>query len=152
MSVLALWVGGLSSVSCPSPGNCVAGGTGNNYTASDPAWVITQHDWTWGSPVAIPGTLFQGAISSVSCSSVGNCGVDGYYDTDVAHLKTLVVTETHGHWGKLEQYPGMTALNKFGDGTAGQISCPLAGKCTAVGNYPGPREETSRPFLVSQVK
>jgi hypothetical protein len=139
--------GGVSTVSCPSAGNCVAGGGGNGFgfTAS-PAWVVSQHDGRWGAPVAIPGTNDVGIIYSVSCSSAGNCTAVG------DAYKSLVVSEKHGRWGKPGQVPGLAALNKGGSGSAGLVSCPLAGRCTAAGAYPGPREDTGRPFVVSQVK
>jgi hypothetical protein len=137
----------VSSISCPSAGNCVVTGFGTGLVSgASPAWVATEKNGRWGTPTGIADTSSEVGIYSVSCPSAGNCTAVGSTGP-----VTLVVNERHGRWGKPAPVPGTAALTK-GGASIGSISCPAFGKCSATGSYPGPRELTSRPFVVSQVR
>jgi hypothetical protein len=73
----------LWSVSCGSPGNCSAGGS---YAHRSPgnirAFVVSQHNGTWGNAEPVPGTaaLNKGGhamIRSVSCSPAAAAAPSG---------------------------------------------------------------------------
>ena len=86
-----------TSVSCASAGNCAVTGF---YTDSPgkQGFVVNQTNGTWGDAIAIPALIGlntgDGAEgNSVSCASVGNCAVTGYYN-DSSRLQGFVVNFT----------------------------------------------------------
>jgi hypothetical protein len=132
----------LSSVSCPSAGNCTAVG---NYTDSSgfrQGLLLTQSSGTWASgvqaglPRAVPNNFNPGVVlNSVSCASAGNCSaVGGYYDpAGFLRRLGLLLTQSSGAWA-----PSVDAVPPAGAGSdpnvfLNAVSCPSAGNCTAVG-------------------
>jgi hypothetical protein len=86
------------SVSCPSPGNCGAGGYYSDAANSSQAFVVGEVGGTWGNAEEVLGTaaLDQGGraqVTSVSCASPGNCGAGGYYTDAAGHEQPFVVRE-----------------------------------------------------------
>ncbi len=136
----ALSQGGItiSAVSCPSAGNCSAGGSyllpGNDIGV----FVASEVNGTWGTAEQVPGTSGvnsgRGAITSVSCASAGNCTAGGQY-FDSSGYDAFLVSETNGTWGTTEQVPGLAALNMGGLASITSVSCPTARNCTAGGYY-----------------
>jgi len=117
---------GILAMSCPSAGNCSAGGRG---------YVVSEKRGVWGNAEKIRGT--SGGLNKIACSSAGNCLGVGFYS--VPGLAGLVgpfaVTEKHGIWGKGRSFP---RLNALADGPGSQltgVACESPGNCTAVGYY-----------------
>jgi hypothetical protein len=134
----------VTSVSCKSVGDCVAGGADNPAPggSATEAYLVTETKGRWGSPQLVPGiaALTTGDVSivnSVSCSSAGNCGVGGYYATDVnGTQQAFVANETRGRWGKAREVPGLALLNAIGGAAeVTSVSCAAAGDCTVGGTY-----------------
>jgi hypothetical protein len=96
--------GSVGSLSCPSAGNCGAGGSGVNGNSDydgntvNYAFVVGERDGRWtgavtppgltalnvgGDASTPPGSSPGAAVSSVSCPSAGSCAAGGYY-TDAA--------------------------------------------------------------------
>jgi hypothetical protein len=85
-----------SSVSCSSAGSCSAGGYYADGSGHQQAFIVSEVNGTWGTATEVPGiaalnmgsgTVGRGAaVSSVSCSSDGNCSAGGYY-TDSPDLQ-----------------------------------------------------------------
>jgi hypothetical protein len=103
----------VTSVSCASPGNCVAGGWDAEYVEytgwvdTIGAFVVSEVNGVWGQPEQVPGTdtLNQGGyglVTSVSCPAPGDCAVTGYVDGD----HEFVDNETNGTWAAAELVPG----------------------------------------------
>ncbi len=124
----------VSSVSCPSAGNCAAVGT---YIGSSEkqAFVVDETGGIWGTAEDVPG-LPGGSVTvgSVSCASAGNCATGGSYYAAGSGTQAFVVDEVNGSWGTAQQVPGSAAL-EVDNGAAGvdAVSCPSAGNCTATG-------------------
>jgi hypothetical protein len=131
--------GTVSSVSCGSAGNCVAGGHYRDSSGHDQAFVADETDGTWGTAQEVPGTAAlnvggYAGISSVSCTSAGNCAAGGWYDSDSSHdYEAFVVDQTGGSWGTAQEVPGSAALNTGGNAGINSVSCPSAGNCAAGG-------------------
>ena len=94
----------------------------------------------WGQAIEVPGTdaLNTGGnadLTSVSCSSTGNCSGGGSYIDDNGLQQAFVDDETNGTWGTAIEVPGVDALNLAGDASVESISCTAAGSCTAGGYY-----------------
>ena len=129
--------GAVSSVSCPSARNCVAGGnTGADYTSNHNAFVVQERAGHWGSlrPVMRGLKHLYSWVSSVACPSAGNCAVAGGYVSQSGQ-QGFVVTERNGVWGTAIEVPGLAALNAGGNANVVSVSCGAAGSCTAGGNY-----------------
>jgi hypothetical protein len=142
---------GVMSLSCASAGNCSAGGTYTDGSGQSRAFVVEETKGTWGHATQVPGlaALNKGGayVSSVSCSSAGNCGAVGNY-TDSSGGQMFVVNETGGTWGDAEEIPGTAGLN-MGDGFASGVSCGSTGNCGATGWY-GLANGDSAAFVVSE--
>jgi hypothetical protein len=149
-------VAGIESVSCPSAGDCSAGGYYTDSSGGSQAFVVSQAHGTWGTADEVPGTaaLNVGGLAdvrTVSCTSPGNCSAGGGYG-DVAgkyHLQVFVASETDGTWGTAEEVPGTAALNTGGDAALFSLSCASAGNCAAGGLY-ADSSENSLPFVVNE--
>jgi hypothetical protein len=130
----------VSSVSCPSAGNCGVGGYYTDGSGHQQVFVADESKGTWGTAQAVPSVaaLNQGGaaqIGSVSCGSAGNCSIGGYYTDKSGHQQVFVVSETNGTWGTAEEVPGSGALNADGHDLINSVSCGSAGNCVAVGQY-----------------
>ncbi len=147
----ALNVGGsaqVSSVSCPSPGNCAAGGfylaVGAPFFEVE-GFVVSERRGVWGRAIEVPGlgALNNGLdaqLTSVSCASAGNCAAGGTYSvlTDTVRAPMVfVVSERNGVWGRAIEVPGQGAPDAGAVGRVVSVSCPSAGSCAAGGYSAG---------------
>ena len=128
-ALAALGAGMISSVSCPSAGNCVIGGS-----AAGEAFVVSQVSGAWGAAQEIPGIY---TVSSLSCWSAGNCA---------AADEGSVVSEENGVWGTAEPVPGTADL--YGT-VIDSLSCAHDGYC-AVGGWYEPTSYRSYPFVATE--
>lgn len=133
-------IAGITSLSCPSAGNCAAGGAYHDGPASSQVFVVDQRGGKWGHALRVPGSagLNAGAsaqLSSVSCASRGNCAAGGFYTDGLHHVQAFVVSERHGIWQAALEVPGMAALNTGGSAGVESVSCPSNGGCAAGGFY-----------------
>jgi hypothetical protein len=147
------------SVSCPSAGNCSAGG---NYTdgfgldGHSQAFVVSETNGIWGKAQEVPGTAAlnqaNGATTSVSCASAGNCSAGGFYTDSSGGIRAFVVSERNGTWGKAEEVPGLAALGQgeFVIGRNTSVSCASAGNCSASGGYLDSADH-DQAFVANQV-
>lgn len=123
----------VTSVSCGSPGNCVAGGY---YAADRRAFLVREDHGTWDTATAVPGLpAIRGfaAISSVSCPSARNCTAAGT-DVGAGSGRPFVVSAEKGTWGMARRLRVPAAFKRAGF-TIVSVSCASAGNCTAGGYY-----------------
>jgi hypothetical protein len=79
--------GGVVSVSCPTPGTCVAGAAYLSAANKYQALVISESNnaWSSGSTVSLPGNSHSvgvaGGIYSVQCFTTTTCQVSGSYQS-----------------------------------------------------------------------
>gem|GEM_PF-1528863 len=145
LALLAVGETDVSSISCPSPGNCALGGV--YASTADPSYpnaegfVADETDGIWGSAEEIPGLgainvdHYGKVVTSVSCATPGNCAAVGNYSTASAQ-EGFVVSESNGTWGDAQEVPGLAvATAGGGSSSVDSVSCPTAGNCVAVGSY-----------------
>jgi hypothetical protein len=100
----------------------------------------TAGNWETGVEAALPANAAASGqaagLSSVSCSSAGNCTTVGSYQDSSGNGPGLLLTETAGTWGTgveatlppnaatTEQFVGLSS-----------VSCASPGDCGAVGTY-----------------
>jgi hypothetical protein len=137
----------VSSLSCWSPGDCVAagqyalGGTVNG-TVDTQAFVVTEEDGSWDRATGLPGlaalnTGKQASANSISCTVGGNCSVGGSYFTASGQHQAFVADESAGIWQPAEEFPGTGALNVNGDAGVSDVECSSPGNCGAQGYIAG---------------
>jgi hypothetical protein len=139
----------VTSISCPKPGDCVAGVTLPEFIAiigGGPANIIpsaflaseTGGTWSAVRPVEVPaGTSAPSAIESVSCWAPGNCLVGGFFTDASDHQLALIDHEAGGAWQTAKELPGVTSIsgyNASGQADVDSLSCP-GGTCTVGGSY-----------------
>jgi hypothetical protein len=144
----------LSSISCPTSGDCSAGGyvTGTGGTR---AFALNEVDGTWGRALEIPGTasysMIGSRLESISCTAPGECSAGGNNEAGRAQAMPFVVNEVHGFWGRAKAVPGLRALSPGGSDYEVSISCSRAGDCAARGNYLDASKVT-QAFVVNENK
>jgi hypothetical protein len=126
----------VSSVSCASAGNCTAGGYYTGHAGDQHAFVVTEANGTWGTAAKVLGTMpakhLISAVTSVSCTSPGNCSAAGYAPGSAGLGQAFVVAETNGSWGRAQDVPGVTAPSQA---SIFSVSCASVGNCSAGGQY-----------------
>jgi hypothetical protein len=132
----------ISSVACPSAGNCAVGGGYDDRSGNQQAFVAVERNGRWGMAIQVPGlgALNAGGsadVVSLSCGSAGNCAAGGYYADGDGHYQGFVASESNGVWGTAIEVPGLGALNKGDRAAVNSVSCGSAGNCAAGGAYAG---------------
>jgi hypothetical protein len=150
----------ITSISCPRAGYCAAGG---NYDAQPRGplpgvgypFVVNETAGTWGSVTPLKGPFGTSVdldavdtVTSVSCSSPGNCGAGGYYGAYQGTRQAFVDSEAHGTWGTAQEVAGK--LDAGDSGYVYSVSCPANGSCVAAGTYADAAADREA-FVVSEV-
>lgn len=130
----------VNSLSCPSIGNCSAGGFYTDAAGAVQAFLADEVYGSWRTAEEVPGTATLNAggsatVTSVSCTSAGDCAAVGSYEDSSGHYQAFVVTEVKGTWGIATELPGVASLNAGGNADAYDVSCASAGNCSAGGYY-----------------
>jgi hypothetical protein len=89
---------GLASVSCPSAGNCTAGGDYTDGSHHQQAFVVSEQQGVWRKAIEVPGSGALNAtglaeVTSVSCPSAGNCAAGGDYIDASGNQQAFVASE-----------------------------------------------------------
>ena len=126
---------GLGGLSCPSDGNCSAGGSYGSSPGQSQGFVVDRVGGVWQTAAPINGlqALNVGSNASVrdlSCSSAGNCSAVGYFNDGVGS-QGFVVDQIGGVWQSAAAMSGLSAMGTTSDGYA--VSCAIDGNCSAVG-------------------
>ena len=145
----------IEAISCPSAGDCTAGGWYLDAAFHRQAFVVTEKNGSWRNAAQLPGSAAlntgkDAQIESISCPSAGNCGATGAYAKDVngQHLPLpFLATEKNGTWGKPQAVKGTPAEGGFV--RSGQISCKSPGNCSTYVTYE-PDSETVYSSVVSE--
>jgi hypothetical protein len=141
-------------VSCPSVGNCSAGGQYVDGSSHTQLFVVSEVHGRWGKAIKVTGIAADNqhaSITSMSCRSAGNCSAVGNYG--YPHEQVFVVSQVNGIWGTAIEVPGMAALNTGMFAMIKSVSCGSPGNCSAVGLYNLGRPDVmgnQRAFVVSE--
>jgi hypothetical protein len=134
---------GISAVSCPSMGNCVAVGiyTDSSGTGQMMYAVESNGSWALGVKLSPPANVASGnfspSLTGISCTSVGYCvAVGGYKSTEATAIRRGVIfTETAGVWSARQAPSDPQESQTTGGDALGTVSCTSAGNCLAGGFY-----------------
>jgi len=133
--------GYLPALSCPSAGNCVAGGAFADAAGSLQGLVLTENAGTWGAPRQLTPPADAGqnpylTIYSLSCVTVANCAAVGSYQDANGDVQSFVASEAAGTWSTAQKVT--LPANALGSGQVSNVktvSCASAGNCSAAGSY-----------------
>ena len=129
----------LMTVSCPSAGNCAAGGRYFDSSNHEQAFLISEVNGIWGNAVPVPGlsglNTGDAEVDAASCASAGNCTAGGNYTDSAGHHQAFVVDQVNGVWGNAQEVPGTGALNVGGNARVVSLSCRSTTGCSAGGTY-----------------
>jgi hypothetical protein len=148
---------GVTSVSCPAPGACAAGGVyidSSGFQSGVQAFVVSEQYGTWGQAEEVPGLAALNAtghaeVTSVSCARPGDCSAVGQYRDSGFSVQGFAVSEKGGVWGQAEAIPGLAALNTGAQAEVTSVSCGAPGDCSAGGNYQTPFSQ-QHGFVVTE--
>jgi len=141
------------SVSCPSAGNCAAGGYYTARSGGQQTFVASERNGRWGTAINVPGTVTvnpnaKAEVESVSCPSAGNCAAGGfYYRSGQRHA--FVVSQRNRRWRTAITVPG-TDTSAGGLAAVISVSCYSGGNCVAGGYYAGSILPPGQAFLASE--
>jgi hypothetical protein len=143
----------LTSVSCPTAGNCTAGGSYAAAKTSTEPLVVTEKNGTWGKTAGVPGAanLNTGqdmSVTAVSCVSPGLCSATGDFRTSKHSEGVWAASQNGGRWGQAGTIPGLSGLATGGQAEVNGLSCATAGSCGLVGDYVT-TTGSQQPFVVS---
>ncbi len=152
--------GFLPALSCPSAGNCGAGGAYQDNSANTEGLVLNEVNGKWTKAVkliaptgASPDPLLT--VDSISCGSNNNCVATGNYANKAGDSLSFVAAEVHGAWTRSRQIK--LPANALGKGQVSQIhsiSCTSAGNCGAIGVYKVHTTPIARTegFVVNEIR
>lgn len=146
----------VEALSCPSVGDCSAGGS---YEAADrvsEAFVVDETKGRWGIARQVRHTESRNGdgatITSLFCSSPGYCIGGGYYAVEDA-MKAFTVTETKGLWGAAQPVPGVERSDPqtYSSSEVDAVSCQSPGTCLAGGSFSPPRATQTYDFVAREI-
>ena len=151
--------GYLPALSCPSAGNCVAGGDYAGANGIVKGLILNEIAGTWRPSLTITAPVNAAANagltpSSVSCGSNGNCALVGSYQDRSGNTRSFVDVEVRGVWARAHDVAlPVNAARRGQNALLRSIDCSSAGNCSAVGDYldnatPQPHNEG---FVLDQV-
>jgi hypothetical protein len=123
------------TVSCPSSGNCTAGG--ELFDGRGP-FVISERSGHWGTAHKVPGlaalnTGNAALLTEISCATPGNCVAAGSY-TGPANASAWVAVQKGWRWSDAERIRGLIEPSN-GNAIVDAVSCASPGNCTVGGGY-----------------
>jgi len=89
----------ISAVSCPTAGNCTAGGDYADGSGRLQAFLVTEVNGRWRNAFKVPGsgalnTDGRARVDAVSCALAGNCAVAGSYLDGFGQSQAFLVTKS----------------------------------------------------------
>ena len=140
--------GFLPALSCPSAGNCSAGGAYNTSGGDVEGLVLSEVKGVWQAPVRLAppsqaDTNPSLTINSLSCATPGNCAAVGSFEDPKSNGQSFVASEVKGVWQRAQEVvlptsPPATVQNS----EIHSVDCWSPGNCSAIGSYLDDNEPT----------
>jgi hypothetical protein len=133
--------GFLPALSCPSAGNCSAGGSFSDAGGKVQGLILNEVKGVWKKPFRIIPPSGADAnpsltINSLSCATAGNCSAVGSFEDRHSNGQSFVADEVKGVWKRAQAVTlpagaGATIQNS----EIHSIDCWSPGNCSAIGSY-----------------
>ena len=129
---------GSTAISCVSPGNCTVAGFYSDTSHHTQAFVADERGGTWELAEPVPGTAARNSgdasVTSLSCSSRGNCGLAGFVTDTTGQHQAFLDSELGGGWRQAQLLTGTGTVSSWQATEAHAVSCAAAGDCVAGGS------------------
>ncbi len=129
--------GYLQTVSCPTAGNCSAGGVYTDAQGNSQVFAISQVNGFWGSPLTLLAGLNTGGSAfpnQISCSTNANCSMVGSFSQDPTGVSQgFGIDEVNGQWKSPHDLT--STVNLGGRAAANSVSCTSPGNCVSGGYF-----------------
>ncbi len=127
----------LGTVTCISPGNCIAYGDYLNYQQVEVPFAVTESDGTWTAPVTPPSVASLGhgfQFGPIACTDVNDCVLGGSFFDGAGRARAFLDFEAGGQWGTAHQIEDLVQLDgpDFSSAVTG-LTCPSPGNCLLTG-------------------
>jgi hypothetical protein len=137
---------GLSSLSCPSAGNCTAVGGYFDSDRNEDGLILSERNGKWlrGLEAPLPanagpnpqhGDGPEMPLTSVSYPAAGACAALGFYRDKGDNMHTLLLGETAEKWTAGEPKFPADAAGGVDPGGLGSVACTSPGNRVAAGGY-----------------
>jgi hypothetical protein len=133
--------GYLPYLSCPSAGNCVAGGVYIDASGHDRGLLLNEINGVWRAPTPVTPPSNAVAkdgvyLSGISCGSIARCVAVGTYFDAAGNQLSFVDDQVNGVWLVAKEVQLPANADKASQVSAvHSIECSSAGNCSAVGTY-----------------
>jgi hypothetical protein len=167
-----------TSISCTTPGNCVAGGYFSNLDVapfvlahahvvvrslpalraprgtliiSHDAFIAAEHGGYWNAAVRVAHDLNVGKdarVTTVSCVDESNCLVSGYYRDASSFRQIFAMTQVAGTWHNATELLGVQNIG--GNAVTATSTCSFSGYCV-LGGYFSDTVLDPQAFVISKM-
>ncbi len=146
----------IQKMSCPSPGNCTAGGTYFDSAGNEKIFVVSEVNGGWGKAGLIPGLNalskgFRISLDDISCASPGNCALGGGYEDASGEAQPFVADSANGRWGPAHTLVTLDDSTPQSIGQVTSVSCGRPGDCSAGVTLPEFVSTAGQPAVVIPV-
>jgi hypothetical protein len=133
----------ITSLSCWSPANCMAGGFFTSGVAH--ALLVAEIGGTWRDGVEVPGitgipgfnaVTGNAQVLSVSCAAADACTAAGTYPDQSGRFQAFVTDQRGGTW-RTQSVPGSLDLGIRESDKSPLVSCGAPGECGLSSPYGG---------------
>lgn len=137
----SVYNGYLPYLSCPSIGNCVAGGVYVDASGNDRGLLLNEVNGVWRAPVSVtppPNAVLKSGVylSGVSCGSTSWCVAIGTYYDKAGNQLSFAEGRVNGTWvGAKEITLPTNAVASGQFSSPHSVSCSSPGNCAVVGTY-----------------
>jgi hypothetical protein len=133
--------GFLPALSCPSAGNCSAGGAFSTSGGDVEGLVLREVKGVWKAPTRLvpPSQADRDpslTINSLSCATPGNCAAVGSFEDPKGNGQSFVAREVKGVWKHAQEVAlptGQPATVQNSE--IHSVDCWSPGNCSAIGSY-----------------
>jgi len=133
----------LTQIACATAGNCSAIGSYIDNNGATHALMVNEQSnrWLAGTSILLPGnasTFPDAFLSSVTCTTVGNCTAVGNYDNSSGDVEGLVTNEAARVWKRaaaMVMPTGAKANPHVFFYGFNAIACSSTGNCSVGGQY-----------------
>ena len=133
--------GFLPALSCPSAGNCSAGGAYSESSGSVQGRLLSEVKGVWKTPTRLVPPSRADAdpsltINALSCATTGNCAAVGSFEDTHSNGQSFVADEVNGVWkGAQEVNLPSNAGASVQNSEVHSVDCWSPGNCSAIGSY-----------------
>ncbi len=154
--------GQIEQVACPSPGNCVVGGTFTKTTTLSEPFVVSEVNGAWGTSAQVPGTTALnhagsqtspsgGTVDDIWCADASTCVVLGSVVDAFGNPRVYASTETAGVWSNAVNIGPALAKSAASDDwvNVDGLSCVAAAYCSVVGQFGKASSQNGTTFVAT---